>query len=215
MNPSTPLKIAGKRVLRPLLYRFPPIFLSPSSLYTWLDILVKTHQLEGDVVEIGCYLGGTATMGARLLKTMRSPRNYFVIDTFGGFVENQFESELKIGGARQLQREFSSNTPSLARWVMNRHGGRDVKMLQGDIAKLPDHQIPSNITACLLDVDLAEAIYSGLSRIYPRLVAGGMIAVDDCDDDTLYKARIGYERFMKEHHFPVEMRLGMGIVKKE
>jgi hypothetical protein len=215
MNTTNPLKIVGKRVLRPLLYRFPPIFLSPTSLYTWLDILVKTHHLEGDAVEIGCYLGGTATMSARLLKTMHSPRNYFVIDTFGGFVEDQFETEVTIGGARQLQQEFSSNTPSLTRWVLNRHGGQEVKMIQGDIAKLPDQLIPAKLSACLLDVDLAEAIYCGLSRIYPRLVSGGMIAVDDCDDDTLYKARIGYERFMNEHRLPIEIRLGMGIVKKD
>jgi len=38
-----------------------------------------------------------------------------------------------------------------------------------------------------------------------------MIAVDDCDDETLYKARIGYERFMNEHGLPVEIRLGMAL----
>lgn len=215
MNPSNPFKIVAKQIIRPLIYRFPPIFLSPSSLYTWFDILVKTNQLKGDIVEVGCYLGGTAAMSARLLKTLRSENNYFVIDTFGGFVEEQYESEIKSGGARSLQQEFSSNSPSLTRWVMDKHGGKDVKMIQGDIAKLADDQLPATICACLLDVDLAEAIYTGICRIYPRLVSGGMIAVDDCDDDTLYKARIGYERFMNEHDLPLEITLGMGIVKKE
>lgn len=215
MNPSNPFKIVAKQIIRPLIYRFPPIFLSPSSLYTWFDILVKTDQLEGDIVEVGCYLGGTAAMSARLVKALRSKRNYIVVDTFGGFVEEQYESEIKSGGARSLRQEFSSNSPALTRWVMDKHGGKDVKMIQGDIAKLADNQLPAKISACLLDVDLVDAIYMGICRIYPRLVSGGMIAVDDCDDETLYKARIGYERFMNEHGLPVEIRLGMGIVKKE
>jgi len=214
MKPLNPLKILGKRLVRPLIYRFPPIFLSPNSLYTWLDILVKTKSLEGDVVEIGCYLGGTAAMSSRMLKHIKSTHDYFVIDTFDGFVEEQFDSEVKLGGARFLQREFSGNSPTLARWVMNKHGGKDVKMIKGDIAKLPDDQIPGKISACLLDIDLAEPIYVALSRIYPKLVSGGIIAVDDCDDETFYKAKIGYERFMQENNFTSEIRYGMGIVRK-
>jgi O-methyltransferase len=214
MKPMNPFKIVGKRLVRHLIYRFPPIFLSPNSLYTWLDILVKTKSLEGDVVEIGCYLGGTAAMSSRMLKNIKSTHDYIVIDTFDGFVEEQFDSEVKLGGARFLQQEFSSNSPTLARWVMNKHGGKDVKMIKGDITKLPDDQIPEKISACLLDIDLADPIYVGLSRIYPRLVSGGIIAVDDCDDETFYKAKIGYERFMKENNFASEIRYGMGIVRK-
>jgi len=42
---------------------------------------------------------------------------------------------------------------------MDKHGGKDVKMIQGDIAKLADNQLPAKISACLLDVDLVDAIY--------------------------------------------------------
>jgi len=170
--------------------------------------------MEGDVVEIGCYLGATAALSARLLKEIGSQRQYIVIDTFGGFVEEQFESELKLGGAAALKHEFSGNTPELARWVMDKHGGADVKMVVGDVTTLPDSEIPSRISACLIDIDLAEPIFNALSRIYPRLVSGGVIIVDDCDDETLYKARIGYDRFIKEQGLSSEIKFGKGIVRR-
>lgn len=213
MLSSHALKRLVKQVVRPLIYRFPPVYLSPAGLLLWFDVLRETRAIKGDAVEIGCYLGATSAMSARLLKEMGTPRPYTVIDTFGGFTENQFASELRHGGAPRLRREFSANTPDLARWVMNRHGGAEVQMIVGDIASLPDDALPDPISACLIDIDLAEPIYVALTRIYPRLARGGIIVVDDCDDETLYKARIGYDRFVAEHDLPREITFGKGIVR--
>jgi hypothetical protein len=65
-----------------------------------------------------------------------------------------------------------------------------------------------------LDIDLAEPIYNSLKRIYGKLVPGGIVIVDDCDNDTLYKARLGYDRFIEETGLKSEIRFGKGIVSK-
>ena len=87
-------------------------------------------------------------------------------------------------------------------------------MITGDITTLPDERLPQKISACLLDIDLAEPIYTALTRIYPRLVPGGVIMVDDCDDQTYYKARVGYDRFIKEQGLPDIIRHGNGVIQK-
>jgi predicted O-methyltransferase YrrM len=212
------LKIAAKKavknILKPIIYRFPPVFLNSAGLMLWFNALVETNGLEGDVLEVGSYLGGTAIMASNLLKQISSDRSYTVIDTFGGFVEEQFASELSLGGAASLRHHFSNNTESLARWVMNRHGGSDIKMVKGDFTTISDDRLPARISACLLDIDLAEPIYRSLIRIYDKLVPGGIVIVDDCDNDTLYKARLGYDRFIKESGLKSEIRFGKGIVSK-
>jgi hypothetical protein len=208
------LKTLAKEIARPLLYRFPPIYLSPGGLHLWLDALVETADLEGEVVEIGCYLGATAALSSRFLKEIGCEHQYVVIDTFGGFVEAQFESELKQGGGEWLRYEFSGNSPSLARWVMNKHGGEDVKMIVGDISKIDDSELPQTISACLLDIDLADPIYDAMHRIYPRLSAGGVVIIDDCNEGATYKARLGLERFARECNIAVDYRYGKGMVKK-
>jgi hypothetical protein len=215
MNLVMEAKKVGKRVLRPMLYRFPPVFLSPGGLHLWFEALEATKNVPGDVVELGCYLGGTCAMGARFLEEIRSERRYIAIDTFGGFTDDQFKSELDHGGDPGLRHHFSANTPELARWVMDRHGAAKVKMIQGDIAALPDEQLPKRISACLIDIDLAEPIYVALNRLYPRLSPGGIIIVDDCDSYTAYKAAIGYERFVSEQGLPHKIRLGKGVVVKQ
>ena len=97
---------------------------------------------------------------------------------------------------------------------MDKHGGKDVSIHQGDIATLPETDLPTKMTACLLDVDLTEPIYLGLTRLYPRLQEGGTILVDDCNEGGWYKAKIGYERFMKELGKPPIYLFGVGILKR-
>jgi hypothetical protein len=55
---------------------------------------------------------------------------------------------------------------------------------------------------------------SRLKRIYPRLEIGGIVLVDDCEQETAYKARQGYEKFMHEIMQPESYVFGMGVVKK-
>jgi len=207
------LRLLTKRVLRPLVYRFPPVMIPPHSLYVWLDVLARTKNVSGDVLEIGCYLGGTAAVSVRMLDAIRSDRSYTVIDTFSGFDEGQFKNEVRFGVNPLLAGEFSSNSPELARWVLDRHGGKRVKMVQGDVSRITDDQIPTRISACLLDVDLEDPTYEGLKRVYPRLAAGGIIAVEICENFS-FKAKVGYERFMAENGFPSEFNYGMGIIAK-
>jgi O-methyltransferase len=216
MNLPHRLKTKAKLHLAPLLYKFPPVFLTPAGQYLWFDAFAAVAKLDGAIVEIGCYLGPTAAISSKFLSEIGSKNQYYVIDTFGGFVEEQFDSKAKYGGGASLLRHhFTANTPDLARWVMDKHGGKNVKIIQGDITKLQDNMIPDRIAACLIDIDLADPIYESLHRIYPRMIEGGRIIVDDCDDETLYKARIGYDRFVEEKGLKRNIRFGKGLIVKE
>ncbi len=209
----TPIKRSLKRVMGPLIYRFPPSYLSPFGLHLWFACLLSTRDLDGVALEIGCYLGATAALSARYLAEIGSDRGYQVLDTFSGHIDEQVAGEVASGGTDRHRHDFSGNTPRLARWVMDRHGGASVKMIVGDITRMPERELPERIAACLLDIGLAEPTYVALRRIYPRMAAGGIIMVDDCDDRTDYKARLGYERFIAEMGLPHEITFGKGMVR--
>ncbi len=97
MNLNYKLKAGIKTVLAPLLFRGYPITLAAERLYLWMDILCKTLDVEGDVVEVGVMHGGTAILAKKLLKRLGSEKNSYAYDTFEGFVEKQVEEELKRG----------------------------------------------------------------------------------------------------------------------
>ncbi len=163
----TPIKRSLKRVMGPLIYRFPPSYLSPFGLHLWFACLLSTRDLDGVALEIGCYLGATAALSARYLAEIGSDRGYQVLDTFSGHIDEQVAGEVASGGTDRHRHDFSGNTPRLARWVMDRHGGASVKMIVGDITRMPERELPERIAACLLDIGLAEPTYVALRRIYP------------------------------------------------
>jgi SAM-dependent methyltransferase len=214
---TSALKVGAKRLakmmLRPLLYRYPPIGLQPERLQLWLRTLIETGPLAGDVVEVGCSLGGTAAFSSRMLRNLGIARRYVCVDTFAGFVPAQFDDDLGRGNREPNRWLFADNSQALVRAILDQHGAQEVELLQGDIATLAEGALPRRIAAALLDVDLAVPIYEGLKKLHPRLVPGGVIVVDDCPERYDWQARQGYERFCLEAGIAPRYELGMGFVR--
>jgi predicted O-methyltransferase YrrM len=96
------------------------------------------------------------------------------------------------------------------------HCCNEVRLVEGDIAKISDDKLSSRYSVVLLDVDLAEPTYIALKRIYPRLSDGGIILIDDCrqDPDQRWKAFLGYQRFCEENGLAPQIRYGFGVIEK-
>ena len=95
-----------------------------------------------------------------------------------------------------------------------RHLGLEVESIQADICTLEPDRLPERVAVCLMDVDLAVPIREGLEKVWPRLAPGGLILVDDCDEDTDWKgARVGYGEFVRANDMPERYTpSGLGIV---
>ncbi len=137
-----------------------------------------------------------------------------MIDTFKGFEREQFSADMDLGVRRTLAREFRANSKELARWVMDRHGGKEIDLIKGNISTISRGILPQKISACLLDVDLAGPVFDGLQKVFPLLERDGIIAIDDCEPSSGYQARIGYEKFIQQFSLTPEYRYGMGFVRK-
>lgn len=96
------LKYFLKSLLKPLIYRFPPIMIQPERLMLWQQTLIETAEVDGDIVEVGCYLGGTAAVAARMMKTLGNKKHYRVYDTFSGFITEQWTADFTLGCARRF-----------------------------------------------------------------------------------------------------------------
>lgn len=208
------LKRMTRTALVPLLYRYPPFVLAPERLYLFMHHLIATKDVPGAVVEIGCNLGGTAVIAKRMLDRLNANKPYICIDTFDGFVSEQFEADAALGTPSKDQNLFSGNSKELVAKIMQRHGCSDVKLVQGDVTKVPDAELPQQCSGVLLDVDLTEPTYIALQRFLPRLAPGGFILVDDCQDGGSWKARIGYSAFCRENGLKEQYMYGMGILSR-
>lgn len=208
------VRVAARRVGARLFTRKPEAVLQPERLYLYLDALWKRRDLPGAVVEIGCYRGGTSLLASRFLRRSGFPRRYIAYDTFGGFVADQFHADVKLGTPGDFRRHFADNSLALVRRSLDRYDGKEIELVQGDIATLPDSALPDQIAVALVDVDLDIPVHRALERILPRMVKGGVIFVDDCPENYSWAgARVGYKRFVDAMHLPERYSMGLGIIE--
>ena len=209
--PRSLLRSALDLMLR---FRRPQAELQPQRLYAYLDALWQRRDLPGDVLEIGCFRGGTTRIAYRFLQSIKSPKRYVAVDTFDGFVGPQFDHDRRHGTSERLRTGFSVNGVEAVRRSLNADGCEGVELVKGDVASLPDESWPASVAVCLIDVDLEIPTYAALSRVFDRLERGGIVLVDDCDPLNDYAgAVVGYRTFVGERQLPEEYFMGMGVVR--
>ena len=111
-----------KKVLAPILFRHLCAGLGPARLRLYLNAIFDTRSVPGAVVEVGCNVGGTAITAHKFLRQIGSPRDYYCLDTFQGFVLEQYERDAQMGNTLAKARAFSANDIALVRRILKLHG---------------------------------------------------------------------------------------------
>ena len=150
-----------------------------------------------------------------MLKRTGHSKRYVCVDTFGGFVDTHFDRDEMHGTPGSARRFFSDNSRGVVQRLLKHYGCEEIELVRGDIATIDEALLPEQIAVCLLDVDLDVPTYECLMRIYPRLVDGGLILVDDCPEETTWAgARVAYSRFVGELDLPQRYEMGMGVIER-
>ncbi len=195
------------------LYRRPVSSLRPERLYAYLDALWKRRSIDGAIVEVGCYLGGTAAIAWQMLSRTGFEKRYVCVDTFGGFVGSHFERDVELGTPEGCRGLFADNSLEMVRRLLRHYGCERVELIQADVTRLSPERLPEKISVGLIDVDLEVPVYEALRRVVPRLAPGGVVLVDDCGPGDDYAgARAGYSRFAGERDLPEKYFMGMGVI---
>jgi hypothetical protein len=216
-SPKQAVRAALGRYRPWLLHPTPASCLQPERLYAYLDALWHRRELPGAVVEVGCYLGGTAAIATRMLRRVGGEQRYVCVDTFSGFEDAQFAHDRQRHGVPpESRRMFSSTSRRMVRRLLEHYGCPEIDLIEGDICTLPAGRLPPAVSVSLLDVDLELPVYEGLRKIVPRLVPGGVLLVDDCPEATSWAgARAGYRRYVREAGLPERYVMGFGLVEGE
>jgi hypothetical protein len=93
--------------------------------------------------------------------------------------------------------------------------GVNVRPVQAEIVGMLAHRLPADISCALIDVDLYDPTLAALQKVLPRMVNGGRILVDDCDDNGIFSgARQAYIDFCDRIGIPASYRFGMGLIER-
>ncbi|MCU0341349.1 MAG: TylF/MycF family methyltransferase [Spirosomaceae bacterium] len=150
------------------------------------ELFKMAQRLPGAIVECGVFKGVSFTRfaGFRDLYGSASATKMIGFDIFGIFPETSFEGDIKprerfieAAGAESISVE------QLMEVLIRKGVDKNVELVAGDITKtLPEYveKNPSLKIALLnLDTDIYEPAVTILEHLYPRLVKGGVLILDD------------------------------------
>ena len=172
------------------------------SLYNLWEVgsYLHANQIEGDFVECGVWRGASMQLLARqIVEKNLSAKSMWLYDTFGGMTQpTQADKRIKDGrlaeelgwDASELQEDiaFMSGVHAFATLNDVKDGfiqmGLDLQNLNfiiGDVIETIPRDMPKKISLLRIDTDWYESTSHILLNLYPRVVTGGVVILDDYD----------------------------------
>jgi predicted O-methyltransferase YrrM len=182
-----------------------PYKLDPAELSTMIALIDATRGTGAAIAEVGVAQGDSSVFLLEHLRTTRDERPLLLFDTFSGFTEESVEAEVSARGrARREYDAFRYGDEQRFRRNLAKAGYSNFETISGDAAAF-DWQSIAPIAAVLLDVDLYQPSIHILNAVYPLLVPGGGIVVDDCVPVPPWDGALqAYEEFVRSHDLPFE-----------
>lgn len=164
----------------------------------WRELAqVLKHNVAGDVVEFGCYVGTTSLFIRRLLDEQgeSDKRAFHVYDSFAGLPAKSAHDQsaagtaFKAGALSVSEREFLQQ--------FRRAGLQKPIVHKGWFNELTSRDVPEHIAFAFLDGDFYDSILASLKLVWPRMTEGGRILVDDYQRETLPGAARAVTDFLR------------------
>ena len=152
------------------------------------------NNLNGSYVECGVWKGGSCMMIAKTLIEMnRLDKEIWLYDTFEGMTNptnEDVEVETNLKGM-ELLKNIDKTTDKLNMWAyapkdlviknMDSTGyeKKNIKYIEGKVEDTLISSMPKSIAMLRLDTDWYESTKIELEMLYPLLVSGGVLIIDD------------------------------------
>ncbi|MFF2190954.1 TylF/MycF/NovP-related O-methyltransferase [Streptomyces sp. NPDC058155] len=151
---------------------------------------VVRHNIPGDIVECGVWRGGSMQACAKTLLALgETDRGLHLFDTFEGMPPPTAEDLRRDGrSAEDLLAAQGKDRPIWAVASLDDvqagfenvpYPGERVHYVQGLVEDTVPQQAPEQISILRLDTDWYASTKHELEFLYPRLVSGGVLLIDD------------------------------------
>jgi len=167
---------------------------APSAVYVLRDAVrhVVDRELPGAIVECGVWRGGSMLAVAQtLLDLGRTDVDLYLFDTFEGMPAPTEEDVLWTGESAASLLETEERDDESLLWAQAGVEGvahvmrsvpyplEKVHLVQGMVEDTVPDEAPTAIALLRIDTDWYASTKHELTHLYPRLVPGGVLIVDD------------------------------------
>ncbi|MBD3346454.1 MAG: macrocin O-methyltransferase [Chitinivibrionales bacterium] len=168
---------------------------SPERIYAVIQAIryVVSCNIPGDIVECGVWRGGSMMAAAKtLLLLNQSDRHLYLYDTYEGMSEPtnddiDYEGKRASVELAKDNKDFSEDSTwcyaSVAdvQKAMEQTGydASTIHLVKGKVEETIPANTPESIAILRLDTDWYESTLHEMLHLYPRLVKGGVLLLDD------------------------------------
>lgn len=168
---------------------------------------ILSKDVEGDVVEFGCYIGTTSIFLQRLLQEFAPTKTLHVYDSFAGLPEKNAKDG-SVAGEQFIAGELAVSKKQFRQTFIK--AGVSLPVIhKGWFSELTDDDVPSKIAFAFLDGDFYSSIHDSLLLVLPNLSSGGVIIVDDYAREALPGAAKAVSELLPNKHVIVRHNLGV------
>jgi hypothetical protein len=170
------------------------------------DLLTKldaVHDIEGNIIECGSYVCGTAVIIANYLRSAGVNKKVYALDLFGGgFDLNELEAERRAGLTQAKDSAFTHTSYEYVKKKIEKLGVSYIIIPVKGFFKDTLPHIDSKFCFALIDCDLEKSVFYSAETIWPKLSKNGVMLFDDYDYE-LYHAfkgpKIAVDEFVRKH----------------
>ena len=173
---------------------------NPERLQALIDSVryVERRGLRGALVECGVWLGGSVLCMVRTLQDMSvADREVWLYDTFEGMSEPTEHDVTRYAGVSALESWRAAKAAGETLWPFwfapenfseervreliegTGYPRERLRFVRGKVEDTVPDAAPAEIAVLRLDTDWYESTLHELEHLYPRLVPGGVLILDD------------------------------------
>jgi hypothetical protein len=153
---------------------------------------IVQNNIEGDIVECGVWMGGSSmAMMECLLSQKISDRKFYMYDTYEGMTEPDENDKAYTGISANEMIKKSDKTRSSSDWCKasldivkqnvssTLYPFENICFVKGKVEDTIPENIPDKIAILRLDTDWYHSTLHEMKYLFPRLVKGGVLIIDD------------------------------------
>lgn len=172
-----------------------------------LDAVLQ-KGIEGDVVELGCYVGTTSVFLAQRLKVTN--RGLYLYDSFEGLPPKTQQDE-SPAGMQFKTGELLATKKQLIKNLKQANVPMPV-IKKGWFSDLTIDDMPDKISFAFLDGDYYHSVKDSLTLIWNQLAPHATIVVDDYANEALPGAARAVDEWLKVHPAKLRVEHSLAII---
>lgn len=186
----------------------------PELTIVWRELeKIIRQNVNGDIVEFGCYAGTTSLFIRRLLDHtgQSAARAFHTYDSFEGLPPKATQDQSPAGDQFRAGKLAVSKKEFLRQFT---NAGLTPPIIhKGWFSDCTEKDLPPTIAFAFLDGDFYSSIKDSLALVWPRMVSGGIVLIDDYGRDALPGPKRAVQDFFGGQLPPLRQEHDIALIK--